>query len=55
MTPVNREKHFIITEVEFDDLGMVISCAIEAVLSRRSDAIDWQALKEPDQRQQGWQ
>ena len=36
VTPVNKEKHFIVSEVEFDEEGLVVSCSIEAVMSKRS-------------------
>jgi tryptophan-rich hypothetical protein len=31
--PTNKEKHFIVTEIEFDESGAVTSCLIEAVMS----------------------
>lgn len=52
--PQNKEKHFIITEVEFDDVGAVIYCEIEAVLTKRSSAINWRDLKDPQQWRSGW-
>jgi tryptophan-rich hypothetical protein len=54
-SPVNREKHFTVTEVEFDEDGSVTSCAIEAVISRKSMAIQWQDLKDTGLWLQGWQ
>ena len=52
--PVNKEKHFMVTEVEFDEEGVVIHCLIEAVMSKRSEAIDWTVLKDRANWQQGW-
>ncbi len=52
--PVKKEKHFLVTEVEFDEEGEVIHCLIEAVISNRSEAIDWKQLKEASSWQQGW-
>jgi len=52
--PVNREKHFLVTEVEYDEDGRVIHCLIEAVLTRRSRTIDWRSLKDSDQWFSGW-
>ena len=46
VAPVNREKHFMITDVEVDEEGQVIGCEIEAVLSRRQMQIDWSELKD---------
>ena len=55
VTPVNKEKHFIITEMEFDEEGAVLSCVIEAVMSKRQVAINWQDLKDQQRWLQGWQ
>ncbi len=52
--PFNKEKHFMITEVEFDEEGQVIHCLIEAIRSQRSEAIEWSILKNRDQWIQGW-
>jgi len=52
--PAQKEKHFIVTDVEFDDDDLVISCLIEAVISRRTFPIQWQELKNQDQWIQGW-
>ncbi len=54
VNPVKKEKHFLITELKLDDEGEVIHCLIEAVISKRSEAIDWQALKDPQCWLQGW-
>jgi len=54
VSPVNREKHFTVTEVEFAEDGSVISCTIEAIISRRSKAFHWQDLKDTSQWLQGW-
>lgn len=53
--PVNKEKHFLITELKFDEEGkVVVHCLIEAVISNRSRAIDWTELKSNEQWLQGW-
>tara|TARA_R110002012_G_scaffold61546_2_gene161451 strand:- start:2528 stop:2743 length:216 start_codon:yes stop_codon:yes gene_type:complete len=52
--PQNKEKHFIVSEVEFDEEGAVLACCIEAVMTRRAIPIDWQDLKNTGQWQQGW-
>jgi tryptophan-rich hypothetical protein len=52
--PVNKEKHFMVTEVEFDEEGVVVDCVIEAVMSKRSESIDWTVLKNTDSWRQGW-
>jgi tryptophan-rich hypothetical protein len=50
----DKEKHFIVTEVEFDEEGIVVSCSIEAVMSKRSIPIDWHDLKDEKSWLQGW-
>jgi tryptophan-rich hypothetical protein len=52
--PVAREKHFLVTEVEFDDDGAVTACTLEAVLSHRARPIDWRELKDTQRWRQGW-
>lgn len=52
--PLHKEKHFIVTEVEFDDDDNVILCSIEAVISNRSQSIDWHDLTNDKHWQQGW-
>ena len=52
--PTNKEKHFLVTEIEFDENNMVINCEIEAVMSKRITAIDWQQLTDSQLWIQGW-
>ena len=52
--PSNKEKHFLVTEVEFDEEGLVVSCAIEAVMSKRVIPINWLDLKNEQHWLQGW-
>lgn len=54
VSPVNKEKHFMITEMKFDEEDNVTHCLLEAVLSNREEAIDWQDLKNPEHWRQGW-
>jgi tryptophan-rich hypothetical protein len=55
VTPVNKEKHFIVTDIEFDEEKLVVvSCFIEAVMSKRSIPINWQDLKDDNQWLHGW-
>lgn len=53
--PVNKEKHFMVTELKFDEDDNVTHCLLEAVLTKREAAIDWQQLKNTAHWQQGWQ
>ncbi|MCS6207363.1 TIGR02450 family Trp-rich protein [Shewanella baltica] len=52
--PTNKEKHFLVTEIEFDEEGVVISCSIEAVMSKRVIPINWHDLKDEILWLQGW-
>lgn len=52
--PINKEKHFLVVDVEFDEEGVVVCCYLEAVMSKRSSPIEWRDLKNNDIWQQGW-
>ena len=52
--PVNKEKHFLVTDVEYDEKGEVIFCLIEAIISKRPVSIDWRELTNKDKWIQGW-
>jgi tryptophan-rich hypothetical protein len=52
--PTNKEKHFLITKLKLDDDGEVIHCLIEAVFTKREEAINWQDLKDSERWVQGW-
>lgn len=54
VNPVQKEKHFLITKLEFDERGNVIRCVIEAVISNREESIDWKELENEDNWVQGW-
>lgn len=54
VNPDKKEKHFLVSELEFDDKGEVIHCLIEAIISNRSEQIDWKVLKDSDSWLQGW-
>jgi tryptophan-rich hypothetical protein len=54
VTPVNREKHFVVSEIEFDEDEKVVSCCIEAVMSKCSNPINWHELKDDNIWIQGW-
>lgn len=53
-SPKHKEKHFLITEIELDEEGEVLSCVIEALMTKRAESIEWQSLKDTDQWLQGW-
>ncbi|ATC94837.1 TIGR02450 family Trp-rich protein [Pseudoalteromonas tunicata] len=53
-SPVNREKHFAVTAVEFDEDKKVTRCVIQAVYSNNEYEINWRDLKQPTLWRQGW-
>ncbi|HDY86120.1 MAG TPA: TIGR02450 family Trp-rich protein [Methylophaga aminisulfidivorans] len=52
--PINKEKHFMVTDVEFDEDELIVSCIIEAVITKRSNSIDWHELKNDSHWIHGW-
>lgn len=52
--PTNKEKHFLVTELEFDEDGKVCHCLLEAVFTRREASIDWESLKDSHHWRSGW-
>lgn len=54
ISPKNKEKHFVVTEMELDEDGNVVRCVIEAVMSKRDREMNWQDLKDSEQWMQGW-
>ncbi len=53
--PINKEKHFLIVKVVFDDAGLSVEeCVIEAVYSKRLMNIDWLELKDEERWKAGW-
>ncbi|PKF61683.1 TIGR02450 family Trp-rich protein [Psychromonas sp. psych-6C06] len=53
-TVTNKEKHFVITSVTFDEQQVVIECLIEAVINNNEYAINWRDLKDSQQWRLGW-
>jgi tryptophan-rich hypothetical protein len=52
--PINREKHFLVTELFRDDEGTVLEIELQAVLTQRSERLPWQALQDADAWKMGW-
>ena len=44
----------MVTEIEFDEEEIVVSCSIEAVMSKRSIPINWHDLKDETNWLHGW-
>ncbi|MFO6422465.1 TIGR02450 family Trp-rich protein [Motilimonas sp. KMU-193] len=54
VSPTHKEKHFIISEVEYDEDNKVVRCVIQAVYSNNEYEIDWRELKQAKQWRTGW-
>ena len=54
VNPTNKEKHFLVTVVEYDENGAITECLIEAVMTRRTIAIEWRTLRDGDLWVNGW-
>ncbi|QJI44229.1 TIGR02450 family Trp-rich protein [Pseudomonas sp. ADAK2] len=52
--PKNREKHFLVTQLFRDEDGTVLAVELQAVLTQRSERIDWQTLRDKSLWQMGW-
>jgi len=52
--PKNKEKHFIVIKVKFDEEGVVTLCLIEAVMTKKSTAINWCDFKDNKNWIHGW-
>ncbi|MFA0569990.1 TIGR02450 family Trp-rich protein [Vibrio gallaecicus] len=50
---VKKEKHFLVTDVKFEE-DEVVHCLIEAVMSKRTESIDWTVLKAQENWLSGW-
>lgn len=52
--PRSREKHFLVTAVNYDLEDRPQSCILEAVHSRREVEIDWRQLRNDERWLMGW-
>jgi tryptophan-rich hypothetical protein len=52
--PQNREKHFLVTELIRDEEGTVLEVELQAVLTQRSERLDWQVLRDAEHWLLGW-
>lgn len=56
VNPVNKQKHFIVTECTIEEETLkVISCTLEAVMTKNQFELIPEKLKDSDQWRQGWQ
>lgn len=51
---VNKEKHFIVTKVSFNEVQQVTVCVIEAVMTKNEYTINWRDLKSENVWTVGW-
>ncbi|MBB2495724.1 TIGR02450 family Trp-rich protein [Aquipseudomonas ullengensis] len=52
--PQNREKHFLVSELFCDEEGVVLQIELQAVLTQRSERLDWRDLQDGTRWQMGW-
>ena len=52
--PLNKEKHFMVTEVELDEDEVVVSCLLEPVMTKRGRRIEWRELTDSTVWLYGW-
>lgn len=50
----NKEKHFLVVEVEYDEYAKVLLCVIEAVMTKRQRPVQWRDLNDENQWAAGW-
>lgn len=53
VTPTQKEKHFIVTELEFEE-DICVRCILEPVMTKRAKEIDWTVLKDSAIWLPGW-
>jgi tryptophan-rich hypothetical protein len=53
-SPRNRERHFLVTELHRDEAGNVVEIDLQAVLTGRSERLDWHQLEAAERWQMGW-
>lgn len=51
---LNREKHFLVTELFCAEDGTVLEIELQAVLSQRNQRLPWQDLQNADAWHTGW-
>lgn len=52
---INKEKHFSIIDVEYDEDQKVVKCIIRAEINDNQYQINWRQLKDPKVWKTGWQ
>lgn len=54
VTPVNKARHFIVTELQQNETGKVVFCVLEAVMNQTIFELSPADLKERSTWIQGW-
>jgi tryptophan-rich hypothetical protein len=55
VSPKNKEKHFIITQIIKDDrVGLIVGCILEAIINGQTYQIDWRELSNNSNWLTGW-
>lgn len=54
LTVFNKEKHFIVSELEFNEDKKIIGCVIQAVINHAEYDINWRSLKDAKEWLIGW-
>jgi tryptophan-rich hypothetical protein len=52
--PQNRERHFLVTELARDEAESIFGVELQAVLTQRSQQLDWRQLQDSERWRQGW-
>ena len=52
--PQNRERHFLVTELIRDEQANILGVELQAVLTQRSQQLDWRQLQDSERWLQGW-
>ena len=52
--PLNKEKHFLVTELFRDEENTVLEIELQAVMTRRTQRLPWQTLQNADHWTMGW-
>jgi len=52
--PQNRERHFLVIELIRDEQDNILGVELQAVLTQRSQQLDWRQLQDSERWLQGW-
>ncbi|UAW97914.1 TIGR02450 family Trp-rich protein [Halopseudomonas nanhaiensis] len=52
--PANRERHFMVVKLHRDELERIVEVDLEAVITGRTQRMDWQTLRDRTVWRTGW-